>query len=241
MNIRPATTCAGGVEVKTDKFKITVCPVKFAPSAMAMSPASWKAGQPTPSAPPTPTPTPVLPGIPSKPCNLSETLIKGVLDIWKTSFPDASVLVKAISSTPGASETLTHTMKGSTIPFPVMSMTEVNGIVWSNPLVNNALYSFECSTPGVWGNFYEIMLPEVPGKPLGSNGSVSPSATEAYTNYLQRNGIFVQGDHYHWKGMTPNMYAIHSARTDMCPLDFSDISVAALAEYARVATLNLAK
>ena len=74
------------------------------------------------------------------------------------------------------------------------------------------------------------MLPEVAGKPG------QPSATEAYTNYLQQNGIFVQGDNYYWKGTVPNTYAIHSAREGMCPLDFSKISVAALAEYARAAT-----
>lgn len=162
-------------------------------------------------------------------CNITPQLTENVLKIWKENFPDAKVLVWPSESNP--SVTITHTINGSKLPFPTMSNT-INGIEWKNPLTQNALYSFECSKEGIWGNFHEIMLDEVPGV-LGS-----PSAAEAYTNYIAKNDIFVQGDHYHWKGTVPNMYAIHIARSGMDPILFSQITNKALAEYTRVANIN---
>jgi len=156
---------------------------------------------------------------------------EAVLLTWTQVFPDAAVLVSSSENNP--SVTITHTMVNSSILFPSMGKPMINGISWKTPLVNNALFSYECSSEGVWGNFYEIMLAEVPGV----GGSLS--ATEAYTHFLHLNGIFVQGDHYHWKGMVPCMYAIHSSNMGMDPVLFSMITVDALFEYAVVATLNL--
>ena len=96
MNIRPSSACTGGVEIKTDNCRITIC--------TGIKPV---AGQP-------------LTVGTSGPWNLNETLINDVLNVWKESFPDAAVLVPAAAATtspsrvPSSSVTLTHTMKGST-------------------------------------------------------------------------------------------------------------------------------
>lgn len=152
---------------------------------------------------------------------MDDNAAQQVLAIWKAAFSDSALLpVIGYPSNAKGVMTLTHTMGPAAPPMTV------NGLVSRSPLANNALFSSEVSD-GKWINFYEIMLPDIPGK------GGSPSSVQRYVNTASRLGLIdLSGDHYHWKGAQMMGYlplAIHTQTTgDMDPAEFSRRTIAAL-------------
>jgi hypothetical protein len=110
----------------------------------------------------------------------------------------------------------------------------INGLPSKSPLVNNALYSFECSKE-VYLNLYEIMLPDIPGK-CGSKSTV-----EYYTHLLEKQGLSVAGNHWHFLGqfLIPEatlVSAIHhqSSSNDITPEEFSRRTIYAIKKTLRL-------
>ena len=152
---------------------------------------------------------------------MSDAHAAQVVAIWKSLFPDATPLPGiGLPSQGNGVLTMTHTAGD----LPPMT---INGLPSKSPLANNALLSAEVSN-GQWINLYEIMLPEIPGK----NGE--PSAIQRYTNALQRQGVEVAGNHYHWTGglhLGHFPVAVHSQKTGaMDPLAFAQAHVNAFRE-----------
>jgi hypothetical protein len=151
-----------------------------------------------------------------------------VLNQWKANFPDASILVHRPNYI-----TVTHTVKGNLINLPQPIVT-VQGIPTNSPLVLNALAGYQTKR-GVLTNWYEILLPESDG--VGEH----PSACEVYTRVLNEQGLFVEGDHYHWKSMSPKHYAIHHSATKFSPVEFARRTIIALQNYAKQYHFNEAE
>lgn len=158
---------------------------------------------------------------PPLPRTMNDAIAEQVVGIWKASFPDATLLpVIGYPSNAKGVMTMTHTMGAAMPPLTV------NGLASRSPLANNALFSSEV-TDGKWINFYEIMIPDIPGR------DGSPSSVQRYVNTASRLGLIdIAGDHYHWKGAQVMGYlplAIHTQTTgDMDPAEFSRRTIAAL-------------
>ena len=149
---------------------------------------------------------------------MTDDLAKRVEAEWKKAFPDAAILpVIGYPSKGNGVMTLTHSM-GNQMP-----KMKINGLTSLSPLANNALYSAEL-TGGKWLNLYEIMIPDI------SPGNGAKSTGEIYVETLAKQGILVQGDHYHWKSSDPFMLAIHSKGLNMHPVEFTRRQIAALKE-----------
>jgi hypothetical protein len=154
-------------------------------------------------------------------CEVNDKVALRVEAIWKDAFPNASLLpVIGLPSNSGGVATLTHTIDNT--------LMSINGLPSKSPLANNALYSFECSN-GVYLNLYEIMLPDIPGK----HGS--KSTVEYYTHLLEKQGLSVAGNHWHFLGqfLIPEatlVSAIHhqSTKNEITPEEFSKRTIYAL-------------
>lgn len=153
----------------------------------------------------------------------NDAIAMNVVAEWQKTFPDAAALPGIGLPSQSKSKsvlTMTHTMGANYPPLTI------NGLPSQSPLANNALLSAEI-TQNTFLNLYEIMIPDIPGT-MGA-----PSSGEIYTEFLWRNGIRVEGDHYHWKGSRMMGYfplAIHSEAVGMHPLAFARIQAAALRE-----------
>jgi hypothetical protein len=160
-------------------------------------------------------------------CVVDDILAKKIEKIWKAAYPGATLLpVIGLPSNANGVGTLTHAAGGP--------LLKINGLTSKSPLSNNALYSFECAD-GVYMNLYEIMIPDIPGK----NGE--KSTVEYYTSLLQKYGLSVAGNHYHWYGqfMMPEatlVAAIHhqSTSNDITPEEFSRRTILALDKTSKL-------
>lgn len=162
-------------------------------------------------------------------CEVNDTVAKEVESIWKESFQDASLLpVVGIPSTSNGVIVLTHTLNNG------MKM-KINGLESSSPLANNALFSSECVN-GTYLNFYEILLPDIPGK----NGE--PSTCQVYIKSLGEDPyLSVAGVHFHWLGESiypdnadHGITAIHHQNEGLDPISFSKRTIQCLEEYIEV-------
>ena len=155
-------------------------------------------------------------------CPLTDDVAKQVEALWKSvpETKDASLLpVIGFPSNGNGVLTLTHTMQG-------MPRMKINGLTSNSPLLNNALYSVEC-TENVWLNLYEIMIPDLPG----NKGELS--TVQLYVNKLAELGLNVNGTHYHFHGSSviPGntlVAAIHHSSISMDPFTFSAKTLEAL-------------
>lgn len=149
---------------------------------------------------------------------MDDCLAREIECLWKKAFCDATIVpcLGQPSKTCGVLW-LTHTLGKSLGKCP----HTINGLPIRSPLVNNAQYTAEVSNCQ-WVNLYEIMLPDIPGK-CGCK-----SSTEVYVEALVKLGISVEGDHYHWKGMCPHSFAIHSKALGMDPQTFTKKQIAAI-------------
>lgn len=180
-----------------------------------VTPPRFAPGEPRPGLP--------LPPVTSLPTSMNDQVANQIVGIWKGAFSDAALLpVIGLPSNNKGVMTMTHTMQMPGMP-PPPPMT-INGLPTNSPLGNNALFSSEVSQ-GKWLNLYEIMLPDIPG----SGGQ--PSLCQKYVNALQRGGIDVAGNHYHWTGarmLGQFPLAIHSQAIGMDPVEFSNKQIGAL-------------
>lgn len=163
---------------------------------------------------------------PERPAAFDDAAAMGVVQLWRQLFTDAAPLPGlGLPSQNKGVLTITHTMAMPGMPVP-LPMT-INGLASRSPLANNALGSFELAS-GRWLNLYEIMLPEAPG----ANGA--PSTVQRYVNALQRQGVEVAGNHYHWTGgamMGRFPLAIHSQSSGtLDPVQFTQAQIVALRE-----------
>jgi hypothetical protein len=168
-------------------------------------------------------------GVQSQPQqNLNDEQSLMVQQVWKSAFPDATLLpgFGLPSQNKKNYLILTHTLGG---PDPTMIL---NGIPCRNPLCVNALYSAEFSMQqkeggvGGYSNFYEIMLQDVPS----TNGS--PSSVSIYLQSLANYGLLIQGVHFHWLGTNFPVVAIHHVGPfGMNPIDFSQRTIQAIQDY----------
>ena len=154
-------------------------------------------------------------------CCIDDRLAEKILCIWKEYYADAFILpvVGFPSNNNNKVAVYSHT-DGSG------HLMRVNGLESKSPLANNALYSFEC-TRDKFLHFYEIMLPDIPGK----NGE--RSTAQIYVNALKDNGLDVSGVHWHfWGGVMAEqdrgVFAIHHQNIGMTPEEFSRATIAAL-------------
>ena len=152
-------------------------------------------------------------------CLVDDALAERILKLWQAVFPDAAFIAKPSQGNGVA--TITHTMGDGVL-------MKINGLPSKSPLANNALYSFECSE-GIYMNLYEIMLPDIPGK----HGE--KSTVEEYTSLLEKYGLSVAGNHYHWYGSFLNpkatlVAAVHHQTTNnkFDPETFSKLTIRAL-------------
>ena len=147
-----------------------------------------------------------------------------VLEKWKPYFPDAKIMVQ-LPQTVLISHSFNQNQLG--VPFMVMKM---NGIAFDHPMLTTAKFGYQQlpGKNGTIGNWYQTMLPEAEG-----NAELNePSALEAYTRALQQNGLYVQGDNYHWKGIEPKHLAVHHSAINMDPIEFTRRTFAALEVYS---------
>lgn len=169
-------------------------------------------------------------------CCIDDRLAKKILTLWQTAFPDAFILpvVGFPSNNNNKVAIFTHTMAKSNIGARSSTsnnqddsmLMKVNGLPSKSPLSNNALYSFEC-TRDKFLHFYEIMLPDIPGK----NGE--RSTVQIYVNALRDNGLDVAGLHWHfWGGVADpqdrGVLAIHHQNVGMTPKQFTLATIRAL-------------
>ena len=158
---------------------------------------------------------------------LDDASAMGIMAIWKQLFTDAAPLPGlGLPSQNKGVLTFTHTMSLPGMP-PPPPMT-INGLPTLSPLGNNALGSMEMSN-GRWLLLYETMLPDVAG------GDGMPSSVQRYVDALQRQGVQVAGNHYHWSGgkmMGHFPLAIHSQSTaNLDPAQFTHAHLQAFQEF----------
>lgn len=145
---------------------------------------------------------------------MTDCLAKEIECLWREAFGDAIILpIIGCPSKSNGVMTLTHSI--------CLCPTVINQLPSLSPLANNAFYSAEVSC-GKWLNLYEIMIPDIPGK------KGCRSSGEVYTRALTKQGISVEGDHYHWKGACPTMLAINSKAIGMHPIEFSKKQICAI-------------
>lgn len=157
------------------------------------------------------------------PPSLDDNTARGIVNVWRQLFPDAAPL-PGIGLPSQGKGVLTLTHSGNMRDMAPMPPMAINGLPSQSPLANNALASHEISN-GRWINLYEIMLPEIPG----TNGG--PSSVQRYVNALERQGIDVAGNHYHWTGGTMMgrfPVAIHSQSSSIDPTRFAQAHINAL-------------
>ena len=65
------------------------------------------------------------------------------------------------------------------------------------------------------------------------------TATEVYEKKLESLDMLIQGDHYHWKGSQPTMFAIHDSSYEFEPLRFTRRQIRGLKAYGKAATKNM--
>jgi hypothetical protein len=154
-------------------------------------------------------------------CGIDDELAKEIDLLWKKSFPDNFILpvVGFPSNNNNKYAVYSHTLGDG-------MLMKVNGLKSKSPMANNALYSFEC-TRGRFLHFYEIMLPDIPGK------KGKPSVVQIYVNALRDNGLDVAGVHWHFWGGVANekdrgVMAIHHQNVGLSPKQFSKKTIAAL-------------
>lgn len=150
---------------------------------------------------------------------------RNILKIWKQAFPNAKVLVPVENNV-----VITHTLNKNCVKIPSVPVY-LNGEIWNHPLVANALYGWQ-KQGTVTGNWYEIILVEVPG----TDGSIS--AVQAFRKALYSNGLDVSSDHYHWKGSPVQAIALHITSYSLTPEQFSCKLIDALTKYGKVARKN---
>lgn len=159
--------------------------------------------------------------IDSSTCYISDRLAQKINRLWQRSFPDNFILpvVGFPSNNSNKYAVFSHTLGDG-------MLMKVNGLESKSPLANNALYSFEC-TRGKLLHFYEIMLPDIPGR------KGRPSLVQIYVNALRDNGLDVAGVHWHFFGGVANekdrgVFAIHHQNVGMTPKEFSKATISAL-------------
>lgn len=151
--------------------------------------------------------------VPTNGC-ITEDFKAGVLKLWQAIDSKASV----------SKEWSTPTVMLLTHQLGTMPMT-LDGVTSMSPLANNALLSIECVTINGrkdWLMMYEIMIPDIPGV----RGEASTA--EVYRNSLNDQGLRIDGDHYHWKGASRLMNAIHHKQIGGDPLEFCRKTITAL-------------
>ncbi|AYV76648.1 MAG: hypothetical protein Terrestrivirus10_32 [Terrestrivirus sp.] len=157
----------------------------------------------------------------SKPCSkLTDDICKQCETSFKKFDPSASVLPGiGLPSQNNGVCTIIHGMG------PGSTKLKINGLESSSPLANAALFTTEC-TQGKTLNLYEMMLPEgissVPG---------NKSNAELYSEELNRAGINVAGQHWHWWASDPYVAAIHHQNVGMNPVEFVNKTTNALTNY----------
>jgi hypothetical protein len=180
-----------------------------APQTSSAAPAAFpNGGTVSPSRPPSWAPV------------VDDAVAKSVEALWRSQFRDAALLpVIGLPSNNDGVLTLTHT-DGSG------RLLNINGLPSKSPLSNNALYSAEVSD-GRYLNLYEIMLPDIPGKPG------EPSTSEHYVALLAQRGLSVAGVHFHWWGsrifeFDHGITAVHHQAVGLPPIEFSELTIRAL-------------
>lgn len=154
-------------------------------------------------------------------CCINDKYARKILRLWQKDFPDAFILpvIGFPSNNDNKVAVYSHT-DGSG------HLMKINGLESKSPLANNALYSFEC-TRDKFLHFYEIMLPDIPGK------KGDPSTVQIYVNALLNNGLDVSGLHWHFYGGVMDVndrgtLAIHHQNVGMTPKEFSEATLDAL-------------
>jgi hypothetical protein len=154
-------------------------------------------------------------------CCINDRLAKKVNALWQKSFPDTFILpvVGFPSNNGNKYAVFSHTLGDG-------MLMQINGLESKSPMSNNALYSFEC-TRDRFLHFYEIMLPDIPGK------KGEPSVVQIYVNALRDNGLDVAGVHWHFYGGVANqkdrgVLAIHHQNVGMTPKEFTKATISAL-------------
>jgi hypothetical protein len=154
-------------------------------------------------------------------CCIDDHLARKIDRLWKRSFPDNFILpvVGFPSNNNNKYAVFSHTLGDG-------MLMNINGLESKSPMANNALYSFEC-TRGRFLHFYEIMLPDIPGK------KGRPSVVQIYVNALRDNGLDVAGVHWHFYGGVAadndrGVLAIHHQNVGMSPKEFSKATICAL-------------
>lgn len=154
---------------------------------------------------------------------LTDQQARGVENLWKQSFPDATLLpVIGLPSNDNGVLTLTHTLG-------LGKVLKIDGLPSLSPLSNNALYSAE-NINGLTLNLYEILIPDIPGH-RGNR-----STAQIYVQALNDQGLSVSGVHYHWTGEAVfeneptdhGVAAVHHQNYGLDPLEFSRRTIAAL-------------
>ena len=158
----------------------------------------------------------------------SQDDINEVIAIWKRAFPNTVVLAKDPKN---KWFLFTHTLAGNTLGIPV-EIPAIDGVRWQNPLNQNALGTMEIRD-GKIGNWYEVILHDVPGL-----AGVAESSTAVYVNTLNKLNIFTDGDHYHNKGHCGAHHAIHDHSFTLSPTEFSRRSIEAFKAYSRAVQRN---
>lgn len=165
--------------------------------------------------------------IDNRTCGINNRFANKILNLWKEYFEDTFILpvVGYPSNNNNKVAVYSHTMGDG-------MLMQSNGLKSKSPLANNALYSFEC-TRGKFLHFYEIMIPDIPGK----NGR--RSTAQIYINALRDNGLDVSGVHWHfWGGVMQQedrgVFAIHHQNIGMTPEEFSRATIDALQQVMEV-------
>lgn len=151
---------------------------------------------------------------------MNDQIALAVQSIWKSAFPSAALLpgIGLPSQNHQQWFILTHQVG----EYPVMF---INGLQCLNPLCTNALYSSELSN-NLYTNYYEIMLQDLPG----NNGQLS--SVQVYLQALMKNGLLINGVHFHWLGTAQPFIAIHhTSPVGMSPIGFSYATIDALKTY----------
>jgi hypothetical protein len=153
-------------------------------------------------------------------CGINDELAESINNKWKKYYPDSFIL--PVIGFPSYNNNKLAIFSHSLSMPPMM----VNGLPVQSPLANNAIYTFEC-TRGKFLNLYEIMLPDIVGKPG------SPSTVQIYVNALRDNGLDVAGVHWHfWGGVADpedrGVFAIHHQNVGMHPREFTKATIKAL-------------
>ena len=125
---------------------------------------------------------------------IDDSIKQFVLSEFKKVDPDAGISQEW--SQPGQTLLLAHEL------LPGRKMV-INGWVCPLALCNKALFEMGCTDDGQWILMYETMLPDIPGERGGA------STSEVYRHELDKAGLSIDGDHYHWKGTDHAMHAIH--------------------------------